>query len=299
MTEETDAPEIGPAAQRQTWITPLFVMICVGIHIGLLMREDRYTWETLARFGHLTAERIWGEGGYWAILTTTFVHLEIWHLAFNMYWLWVLGSKLELAIGWWRFMLFYLAAAFIASAFQLAVSDTTGIGASGAVYAIFGFMWIARARYPGFAELMNDKTVKLFLVWLVVCIVMTRLNLLPVANTAHFAGLLFGAAIAEATGKRHRTLASVGSVVLVILAIVPLFWCPWSAAWLKTEAYREHAAQHYEKAIAFYDRVLEKEPQNSWAYQNRSYAHQSIGDMKGAREDLEKARAIDPSIPLE
>jgi membrane associated rhomboid family serine protease len=74
----------------------------------------------------LPAIAIW-DGAYWGVLRGVFVHLALWHLAFNMYWLWVLGSRLELAIGHIWFLVFFLTAGFVSSSFQLAVSDSTGI----------------------------------------------------------------------------------------------------------------------------------------------------------------------------
>ncbi len=32
---------------------------------------------------------------YWALITSVFVHFALWHVAFNVYWLWVLGSQLR------------------------------------------------------------------------------------------------------------------------------------------------------------------------------------------------------------
>ena len=41
-------------------------------------------------------------------MTSTFSHVAIWHLGFNMLALWVLGPQLELAIGRTRFIALYL-----------------------------------------------------------------------------------------------------------------------------------------------------------------------------------------------
>src|SRR5690242_9171619 len=116
-------------------------------------------------------------------------------LGVNMYWLWVLGTRMERAIGSTRFLAFVVASAFVGSCVQLAVSDTTGIGASGIVYAIFGFMWISRQQFPQFNEVLNQQTIKLFVLWLFGCLAATYLDIWNVGNGAHFAGLLFGAGI--------------------------------------------------------------------------------------------------------
>ena len=38
-------------------------------------------------------------GAYWRLLTSAFLHVEIWHLAINMFSLWVLGPPLERLLG--------------------------------------------------------------------------------------------------------------------------------------------------------------------------------------------------------
>jgi membrane associated rhomboid family serine protease len=57
-------------------------------------------------------------------------------------------------------------------------------------------MWIGRERYPGFQRIVTKQTILLFLGWLIFCIIATRLNIFRVGNTAHVAGLLFGAGAA-------------------------------------------------------------------------------------------------------
>ena len=49
------------------------------------------------------------------------------------------GQPTANAIGPWKFLAFFVASALVSSSAQLAFSDDTGIGASGVVYAMFGF----------------------------------------------------------------------------------------------------------------------------------------------------------------
>ena len=186
-----------PKTFASTWVTWLACLVCIGIFIGITTSDDADVWATLAKFGSVPALSIW-EGHYWALITSNFVHLELWHIAFNVYWLWVFGNRIERVIGSLRFLSFVLVAGFVSSAYQLVVTDSTGIGASGIGYALFGFMWATRHRYPLFLEVLDGKTIQLFMIWLVGCIVATYLNLWQVANTAHVAGLLFGGLVAGA-----------------------------------------------------------------------------------------------------
>ena len=70
------------------------------------------------------------------LVTYSFLHVDFWHLAGNMIFLWVLADNVEDALGHIRFLLFYLLCAAAAGyAFVLSAPSATGpvIGASGAI----------------------------------------------------------------------------------------------------------------------------------------------------------------------
>jgi rhomboid protease GluP len=198
MSDNTDsiAPPDKPPIP---WLTLGWVAICSIIFVGLLLNPQDGTTESLSQWGYLPGSRIWG-GGVWGLITSTFVHLEIWHFGFNVYWLWQLGRRLEDALGWWRYLSFFLLAALLSSAAQLLVSGTTGIGMSGVIYAMFGFMWIARHRFTFFKEILDDRTIAMLLIWLVGGIILTALEVMNIGNAAHITGCLFGVAVAYLYG---------------------------------------------------------------------------------------------------
>jgi GlpG protein len=130
-------------------------------------------------------------------VTSVFVHLEIWHVAFNCYWLWQMGSHLERAVGWKMWLGFFIAAAVLSSGAQLVFTGDMGIGMSGVLYAMFGLMWFTRDRFLQFNAVLDNRTVALLLVWMVGCILLTFAGAVTVGNTAHVTGLLFGIAVAK------------------------------------------------------------------------------------------------------
>lgn len=84
------------------------------------------------------------DGQWYRLLTAGFLHAGLMHVAFNMIALWFLGEFLEPAIGTLRFVLIYFASLLAGSFGALLISgDTTmTIGASGAVFGIFGAMFV-------------------------------------------------------------------------------------------------------------------------------------------------------------
>lgn len=75
------------------------------------------------------------------LLTYMFLHGDWWHLAGNMLFLWVFADNVEDAMGFFRFILFYLLCGIIAGlahAFANPGSDGPLIGASGAIGGVVG-----------------------------------------------------------------------------------------------------------------------------------------------------------------
>src|SRR5258708_5703181 len=66
-------------------------------------------------------------GQLWRLVTCIFPHLDILHLAFNLYWLWVFGTAVERVYGHTKTALFLLLFALGSSAFDFAL-DRGGVG---------------------------------------------------------------------------------------------------------------------------------------------------------------------------
>ena len=75
------------------------------------------------------------------VLTSTFMHGGLLHLAGNMLFLWVFGNNVEDAMGRPKFLLFYLLGGFAATGLQVAMGPNAAVpnvGASGAIAAVLG-----------------------------------------------------------------------------------------------------------------------------------------------------------------
>jgi len=97
------------------------------------------------------------DGEWYRLLTSGFLHVSFIHIGFNMFALFVLGRLLEPAIGTPRFVALYFASLFAGSFGALALSDpiTTTVGASGAVFGLFGAAFVI-ARGRGFNALASE-----------------------------------------------------------------------------------------------------------------------------------------------
>jgi membrane associated rhomboid family serine protease len=80
-----------------------------------------------------------GEGQYWRLFTSMFVHAGLLHIGMNMAVLWSIGRFIERVLGPWQMILIYLAAGMIGSvASALLHPRVVSIGASGAIFGLYG-----------------------------------------------------------------------------------------------------------------------------------------------------------------
>jgi membrane associated rhomboid family serine protease len=82
-------------------------------------------------------------GDWWRLITTTFLHANVLHIALNMYFLWFVGSAVESVLGRGRFLAVYLVSGLAGSAGALVVDPRVPtVGASGAIFGILGAAFI-------------------------------------------------------------------------------------------------------------------------------------------------------------
>jgi GlpG protein len=151
------------------------------------------------------------KGQVWRLVTPIFIHYGVWHLVFNMFWLFDLGGQIENRRGTWYMLLLVLALAVlsnIAQGLEASVFGGSGFafgGMSGVGYGIFGYLLI-KVRF-GNKELylLSPMTVIIGLAWFVLCLARSFpetgsfLDFIPpIANSAHTVGLFAGMAIAYA-----------------------------------------------------------------------------------------------------
>lgn len=89
-----------------------------------------------------------GQGEWYRLLTAGFIHAGLFHIAVNMWALYVLGKVTEQALGRARMGLIYFVALFAGSFGALIASpDSITVGASGAIFGLMGgLLAVAKAR---------------------------------------------------------------------------------------------------------------------------------------------------------
>jgi membrane associated rhomboid family serine protease len=205
---------------------------------GSVVRTPYVTWAILAInvlvFGaeYLTGTTVSGilamwpaavvvEGDYYRLISAAFVHGGVFHILFNSWALYITGPYLERAFGHVRFVSLYLVSALGGSVLGYWIDplNTLTVGASGAIFGLFGAMLVAGRRL--------NLDVRSIGVLVVLNLAITFL--VPnISWTGHIGGLVTGAAVAGALAyapKNNRTLWQVlaiagAAAVLVVLVLV-------------------------------------------------------------------------------
>ncbi|MGW0597068.1 rhomboid family intramembrane serine protease [Streptomyces sp. NPDC002776] len=157
-------------------------------------------------------------GGEWyRLFTSVFTHEAIWHIGFNMLSLWWLGGPLEAALGRSRYLTLYLVSGLAGSTLAyLAASPTTAtLGASGAVFGLFGATAVLMRR-------MNYD-MRPILALLAINLLFTFNPGFNISWQAHIGGLVAGVVIGYGmvhAPRERRALIQYGTCALVLAVIV-------------------------------------------------------------------------------
>lgn len=247
----------------------------------------------LLRWGLVSTTDIY-EGRWWGLISNAFTHIEPLHLFFNMYWLWFFGAAFEKTFGAGRLIAFVLVSAFITSGLQL-LSGNGGIGFSGVGYALFGFGWATRKRYPEMARVATPRTVQMFLIWGVICVIATQAKVMNIGNIAHGSGALLGYLFGYAIiTPRWRYAALAGIIILAAGSAFSLSYNPLSEDWLAVKAGTHMKRREFAKALPYLYEYTKRGSDMIWAWSNIAYAENALGHDDLADSAVEQRRIYDP-----
>ena len=258
MPDDFDYSQPRSARLRQSTDQPIITMLLIVLSVVFTAAYWYANYDKtspirgIANIGVVPAADIW-DGKYWALITCMFPHINIIHIVFNMMWTWRLGAAIEKEMHPVAYLLFVIAATVLGSGVQLCIAGQTGIGMSGVVYAMFGLMWAGRGASVTWRSLASRDNLNLFLGWGVLCIATTYLNIMPVANGAHFGGLVIGLCVGFLWyAPRRRPVFMAPLALLCVVTIMAVKWVPWSGSWQWWRGNRDLKGGHPLAAIDHY-----------------------------------------------
>ena len=164
------------------------------------------------------------DGDWWRIPINAFHHADVAHLLLNCLSAWALGTRLERRWGSFRFAVFLLPSLFVPLLAEFVLGHSA-VGFSGAICAMFGAL-IALKQFDE-EDILPDQAVQFGLAYLVLCLWATELDVIPIANVAHFVGLGYGWFATWAMCGPFRSANAIR--VLFVLAHIGLYPLTWYA----------------------------------------------------------------------
>ena len=138
----------------------------------------------------------------WTIISSMFVHGSIWHILFNMISLYFLGSFFFRAAGERNFLTVFFLGGLAGNILFILLANplSTGIGASGAVFAIGGALAVIVPRVPVYIFFIPIAMP----LWVAILIFFLFSFLPRIAWQAHLGGLLLGVIVGLILRRRKR-----------------------------------------------------------------------------------------------
>jgi membrane associated rhomboid family serine protease len=198
------------------------VVALVVVNVVVFLITRRNPPQFYLRFAMIPA-RI-QHGQRYRLITAAFLHANSEHILFNMITLLVIGSPVEALVGRARFVAIYLIAGIGGSvcSYLLSPADIEGIGASGAIFGLFGAYAVLARRHR--------FDTRLVLILIVIELVISFAD--PGVDwRAHLGGLVVGAVVtwgfnlASRGTALHRRAGEVlvaGAVLAVLTFLVTL-----------------------------------------------------------------------------
>ncbi|GGK64512.1 rhomboid family intramembrane serine protease [Streptomyces flaveus] len=202
----------------------LITKILLGLNLALFLVQlsigDRFTdsFDLIGRAYVPILGDVEGvaEGQWYRLVTAMFLHGSVIHIAFNMLSLWWIGGPLEAALGRARYIALYAISGLAGSAltYLLAEPNQPSLGASGAIFGLFGATAILMRRL--------NYDMRPVIALLVINLIFT-FGWSNIAWEAHIGGLVGGVMIGYAmvhAPRARRTLIQYGVCALVLIAVV-------------------------------------------------------------------------------
>jgi membrane associated rhomboid family serine protease len=242
----------------------------------------------------------------WRLFLSIFPHIGIFHLLFNVYWLWVFGTLLEEVYGHVKTaaLVLLFAVGSMMAEYALFIG---GVGLSGVGYGFVGLLWVLSRRDRRFFDAVDTRTVNVFVVWFFICIALTISKVQPVANVAHGVGALLGVLVGVALAEKRAARRG-----LAVLGVVAVFAGSFAGATrlrprvnLSSSAGQQSAADAYraleegrnEEAARLYQEAVKLSHDNEAYWFNLGVARERLGQYEASLVAFKRALELEPMSP--
>ncbi len=216
---EQDAKEaekiFGPKKPIITY-TLIFINVLVFMAMYLFGNgsEDSLT---LLIFGANYRNLILDFNQYYRLITSSFLHIGILHLLFNMYALYIIGAQIENFYGKVKYLIIYLGSAIFGSLLSICFHDGISAGASGAIFGLLGAILYFGYHYRLYlGNVLQSQIIPIIILNLFLGFITPGID-----NACHIGGLISGIFLSMACGiNKDRKMEKINGIVLTIIFLM-------------------------------------------------------------------------------
>lgn len=141
-------------------------------------------------------------GQYYRLISGMFMHGSLFHIIFNCYALYVLGTQLESFMGKIKYIIIYFFSGLMGALFSIIFNgNVASIGASGAIFGLMGSLLYFGYHYRVYlGNVIKSQILPLILANLLFGLLMPGID-----NAAHIGGLIGGALVTVAVGVKDKS----------------------------------------------------------------------------------------------
>ena len=139
------------------------------------------------------------DGQFWKLWTPMFLHFGIFHLLFNLLWLFEFGARVERYQSGTRLLIVIIVSGLISNGCQFWADPVIIFGGlSGVVYGLFGYCALHSRLYRSPFLAPRPGVITFLIAWLLIGMsgIISMLGIANIANAAHFGGLVTGLLLA-------------------------------------------------------------------------------------------------------
>ena len=154
------------------------------------------------------------------LITSVFLHVDILHLACNMYSLYIIGPQLESFFGKLKYTIIFIGSGLIANLLSMAFLPDTyiSVGASGAIFGLLGALLYFGYHYRVYLSgVIKSQIIPLIILNLAIGFIPGS----SINNVAHIGGMISGVLLAKTVGVKYKskTVDIINGIIMTIIFI--------------------------------------------------------------------------------
>ena len=180
--------------EKTPYIT--YLIMFINLLVFLLCNIDNSYVAKLSILNNINDE-------YYRVITSGFTHVDIFHIFFNMYALYIIGSQIESFIGRFKYSIVYLGSLVASSMLSMAFlpDNTYSLGASGAIFGLFGSLLVFGYHYRVYlGTALRSQIVPIIILNLMLGFMIPGIDI-----ASHIGGLVAGLLITIALGIKYKS----------------------------------------------------------------------------------------------